>query len=528
MSSVIPRVKREISRTGRLDVTEGIRLGCNVFDRSAISVFAERIKTRGVRFFLNEVENKAISGQKYEEADVVKLCISRKETLAEEEYKLCVDESGIHVTAAAEQGVIHALTTLYQLLRDKAFPYIEIEDRPKYGYRGLHIDCARHFFQVEELKKIIEENSLVKINRLHLHLSDDQGWRIEIEKYPGLYKQCGREYYTKADICEIVSYAKKRGIIIIPEIDMPGHTRAMTAAYPDLGCFGENVTLAVCGGIYPVILCPGKEETFDFIMDVLDEIVPLFEGAYFHIGGDEAPKQEWKKCPACQKRIKDEKLADENALQGYFSSRIAGYIKEKYNKEIICWNDSLESVDFLDGSETVQYWSLEHKKQLPEFLCKGGKMIYSDMFDLYYDYPAAMSPMKRSYTCKPVIAGVDYSGHKDMCGVEACTWTEYIDTPQKLEKRIFPRIYAMAENAWSGGSEENYNDFLARLYDFRQSFSKVFWGDSDPKGIRKLMEKLRYAKAMRAGMPKEIREQTVQSAAVSEEFMEMFRNKMIK
>jgi len=451
-----------------------------------------------------------------------------REGLEDETYRIQIGDSGITVAAGTEHGVINALTTLYLAIENcRSLPCGEIVDAPRCRWRGLHIDCSRHFFPTEELKRVLEAAALVKINVFHWHLSDDQGFRVRTESYPGLWQQSGENSYTKAEICDLVRFAKVRGIEVIPEIDMPGHTRAMTAALPQLSCTGEKVSLASCGGIYPVILCPGKEEVFSFIDRLLEELVPLFESGYFHLGSDEAPKNRWKDCPNCRARMRDNGLKDETALQGYFTCRVAALLKEKYGKRAILWNDALEAVDFLSGEDLIQYWSLEHKEQMPAFLKKGGKFIYSDMFDLYYDYVAAMSPMKRSRSCLPVIAGVDYTDSEALEGYEACVWTEYIADNRTLEERIFPRLFGMAENAWSG-ADGDYAEYLARLNACKSALGMVHWGSSDPKWFKKAVEKMAYAKTMSTGMDPEVWKMTVEAAQTSPEFMKTFRKKMLR
>lgn len=509
MTGVIPKIKSIEEQEGFLDAGNGFSFSFNLsgFDDYCIKTFQSRTKS--------------VDGGN-------KITLAKNDSLQEEGYKLKVQTNEISIEASGNHGVINALTTLF-LMIDKGgkLQCASIEDCPRLSHRGLHIDVSRHFFCIEELKKIVEEISLVKMNRLHLHLSDDQGFRLQIDKYPKLYQQCGDEYYTKEQIKELVEFAKLRGVTIIPEFDMPGHTRSFTAAYPDLSCTGEAVELAKYGGIYPVILCPGKEETFEFLENLWDEIIPLFDSDVIHIGGDEAPKTRWVECPCCQRRMADEDLHSENELQGYFTKRLSDYIKRKYDKKIICWNDSLEVESFLDSDDTVQYWSLEHKDTFGDFIGRGGRFIYSDMFELYYDYPAAMSPMKRSFLAKPVIKQIDYSSSNSFIGMEACTWTEYVDTNVKLENRIFPRIYALAENAWSETTVEGYKDFTNRLKEFK-AHSRVNWGSGDPKGIKKQVEKLGFIKTMSSGMPEDVREQTIGAAAMSDEFMATFKEKMLK
>lgn len=509
--NIIPKIKELELSTGYLELKKAVAV-YSEFEPFALTAFLARMNL--------EVESSGTT-----------LSLFRNEIFAREEYQLRITSAGgIKIIAADEAGVINALTTLCLMGGNSGkVPAVEIHDQPEYSHRGLHIDCARHFFAVDEIKKIIEEISLVKINKFHLHLTDDQGWRIQIDRYPDLYTQCGENYYTKAEIKEIVAFAKERNVEVIPEIDMPGHTRAMTSAYPFLSCTGEKVQLAKCGGIYPVILCAGKDRTLDFVRDVLDEVLPLFESDVFHIGGDEAPKQRWKQCPDCQLKIKELGLKNETELQGYFTKSIKEYLAKQYGKKVICWNDSLDDMSHLDGDELIQYWSVDHKTNLPAFTKKGGRFIYSDMFDLYYDYVDAMSPMKRSFDFKPVIMDIDYADNPAMLGFEACTWSEYITDNDTLEKRIFPRIYALAEHAWSGGdTDENaYPDFKARLQNLRSLRTSTAWGSGDPNGNEKQAEKMEYIIKLSSGMDEETRAMTVESASVSEEFTRLFSEKMI-
>ena len=514
MSNVIPKIKSEKESGRTIKLPEAIRI-YSAFEEPVIKVYAERMAKKG--FEVSPVEK----------ADDAFIEVCRLEEEAnKEKYTISVTETGVAVGAASARAAIYAFTTLYLLMENGRIPETEIEDEPKYAHRGQHMDVARHFQTYEEILKVIDELSMVKINVVHLHLADDQGWRIQVDKYPGLYEQCGDKYYTKDQLKAIDEYACERGIEVIPEIDMPGHTRAMTAAYPELSCSKEKVELVSYGGIFPVILCPGQEETYTFVTEMLDEVAPLFKGPRFHIGGDEAPKNHWKTCPVCQAKMQAEGLENEDQLQGYFTKRIADHLKTKHGKDYICWNDSLKAPSFIKGG-TVQYWSLEHKANLPAFTEDGGSFIYSDMFDIYYDYPAAMSPMKRSYTCKPVIGGVDYSENPAMLGFEAALWTEYVEDAKTFENRMFPRIYALAENAWCGGAEENYADFNKRLDAYKKE-SAVDWGYGDPTGLKKMTEKMGYMKTMATGMPKEVKASTVESAAMSDEFMALFKEKMMK
>lgn len=447
-------------------------------------------------------------------------------TLEEEEYKLSVNEQGIRVTAATDQAVKYALTTI-RLLTDEAqfVPYCEIHDKPKYRHRGLMIDCVRHFFPREELERIIEQMALVKMNVLHLHLSDDQGWRIESRCFPELHQQPGNEYYSREDIRAIVAFAESRGVELIPELDIPGHVSALLAAYPGYSCSGKKVEIATCGGIYPTILCAGNERTYEMLETLLDEMCPLFCSEQFHIGGDEAPKKEWQKCKCCQNKIRTEGLADEKELQGYFSNRVMD-ILGKHGKKPICWNDSLEA-DNLYKKTKIQFWSVQYAEHMPEYMRNGGELIYSDMFTFYFDYPYSMTPLQRVYNDPLEIQGVSYEKYPGLTGIEACIWAEHIDGPDRLEELLFPRLYALAEKAWS--EELGYEAFKQRLRVFLERShpadmkvtSEKGW---DPRGKERQQDTFAYFAGMNSAMPEDVRRETVESAAPNKMFEEKFMN----
>ncbi|MGN0478075.1 MAG: beta-N-acetylhexosaminidase [Hominenteromicrobium sp.] len=387
------------------------------------------------------------------------LRLVRDDALPAEGYRFCASADGVTVSAAAEQGVVWALTTLAELAEaPEGIPQCEFEDAPRYGHRGLSLDCSRHFFPAEEIKKIIEQMARVKLNVLHWHLVDDQGWRIESLKFPLLHEKSGA-YYTQAEIREIVEFARVRGVEVVPEIDLPGHTTALIAAYPQYSCAGKPVELRQHGGIFEVILCAGKEETFAFLDELLGEICPLFSSPRFHIGGDEAPKTEWKKCPHCKARMEALGLTDFEDLQGYFTNRVAEILR-KYGKRAICWNDTLEAKDPDTGNQ-VQFWTMQHEAPVPEFIGRGGQVIASDFRTLYFDYPHALSSLRKVYGYRPVIMRRNYAGHPNLIGLEACIWSEQIAEAAHLEEMLFPRLYAVAEIAWREAGR--YADFEERV-----------------------------------------------------------------
>lgn len=455
------------------------------------------------------------------------LKLERDASLEREAYALHVRPQMISVRAADEQGVIWALTTAALLCTESGICCCEITDAPRYHHRGLNLDCARHFFAAAEVKKIIEEISLVKMNVLHWHLTDDQGWRIESKRFPRLHETSG-VYYTQEEIRQIVEYARVRGVEIIPEIDMPGHSSSFLAAYPQYSCFGQEVRLAASGGIFSVILCPGKDETFTVLTALLDEIVGLFPGPRFHIGGDEAPKAEWRKCPDCNRRMQELGLSEEE-LQGYFTQRICDHLK-KHGKIPVCWNETLLASNYPKAVQ-IQYWTLQHRKVMEHFTETGGSWIYSDTLELYLDYPYAMSSMKKIYGTVPHLGKKDFSSDPGLLGMEACLWTEHISQPQKLEQMLFPRLHALAEIAWSG--KRTYSEFCMRLTKFIRTklHSGICYKEQsgwDPKGKVRHTEAFRFLAQLNSGMSPEVREQTVKSAAPSKEFAMSFMKKFFK
>lgn len=457
------------------------------------------------------------------------ITLKRDSNLGEEAYRILISGTGTVIYAKTERGVVWALTTVYHLLDDnRTLPVGTVEDAPKYGWRAQSLDCVRHFFDTDTVKKIIEQVSLVKMNILHWHLTDDQAWRIESKAFPKLH-ETSEKYYTWDEIRDIVEYARVRGVDILPELDLPGHTTGILAAYPEYSCFGEHVSLATGGGIYPIILCAGKEITFELIEKLVDEICPLFPYERMHIGGDEAPKSEWAKCPDCKKRMEEEGIQNTEDLQGYFTARVTKMI-EKHGKKPICWNDSLKS-SFLPENTLIQYWTPQHVKQMETYFEQGGLFIYSDMFDLYFDYPHSMIPLKRVYNVKPMIGKTECGGAENMLGIESCLWAEHIPTPELLTTKMFPRTYACAEAAWS--RKLDYEDFkrrLPRLIEKAEKAGIVCTPEShwDPKGKARRDEALAYIKNMFRSIPKEAKDTVSEAGGDDGGFVKYFMTKFLK
>lgn len=451
----------------------------------------------------------------------------KDDSIPEEGYRLTVTKKHISVQASTEIGVVWALTTVAELMQSKEVPCCTVEDAPKHIHRALSLDCARHFFPAAEVKKIIEEISLAKMNVLHWHLTDDQAWRIESKKFPNLHTTSS-DYYTQEEIKNVVEFAHVRGVEIVPEIEMPGHTTGILAAYPYLSCSQKEVQLATYGMIYPVILCAGKEETYAFLEELLDEIIPLFPGKRIHIGGDEAPKSEWKKCPHCQKKMEELGLTDYNDLQGYFASRVVD-ILSKHGKTAICWNETLLAVNAPKDIQ-VQYWTLQHRDSMQKYVEQGGKWIYSDMFEIYFDYPYSMSDMKKVYETEPHFGKESFANDPNLLGLEACLWAEHVKDSVRLENLLFPRIYALAETNWCG--KQDYSGFRTRLKTFISSelhkdicYTPENWWE--PKGKARRKEAIEYFVKVNS-VPPEIKAQTMEAAAPNKEFASSFMNKFFK
>lgn len=397
------------------------------------------------------------------------------ESFLDETYEIEITTEKTVVTSKTEKGKFYALQTLKQLENENGFvPCLKISDFPRFSYRAFMIDSARHMQTIDEIKAYIEAAARFKFNYFHWHLCDDQGFRIESEKYPLLNEKgsfrnghgFGSEneeiyggYYTKKDIAEIVSFCRERYIEVIPEIDMPGHTVAMISSYPELSCRKEQIEVEKNAGIHKDILCAGRESTFEFCFGLLDEVMELFPCEYIHIGGDEAPKLRWSKCPDCQKRIEDESLQNEEELQGYFVRRIVDYVKSK-GKKAIAWNESLNS-DMLSKDVIVADW-MDRKNKCAPFANAGGKIIAEDFYNYYLDYPYGMTALKKTYSFNPYIKGLNDVGKSNVVGVETPIWTEFVEDFDRMSYMCFPRMMAVAETGWTLWDNKDYDDFKKR------------------------------------------------------------------
>ena len=427
-----------------------------------------------------------------------------------EGYGLEISEKQITIKASDANGAFYAVQTLRQLLpaalegtnsiasHSVQLPQLSINDVPKFEYRGMHLDVGRHFFPKAFIKEYIANLALLKMNYFHWHLTEDQGWRIEIKKYPNLTKHAAYRdetlighyndtpqqfdskryggFYTQEDIKEIVAFAETQNITIIPEIEMPGHAQAAVSAYPELGCTGEQVSVATSWGVFENIYCT-NEATFTFLENVLDEVIPLFPGEYIHIGGDEAPKKQWKACDHCQNLIKDLSLKDEHGLQSYFIKRMEAYINGK-GKKIIGWDEILEGG--LAPNATVMSWrgmegGIAAAREKHTVIMTPTSHAYFDYYQADNpDEPLAIGgflPLKKVYGFNPVPPELSPAEATYILGAQGNIWTEYMPSEDQVEYMAYPRMLAMSEVVWSGATEDietDYPNFLERLEPFMQ------------------------------------------------------------
>ena len=421
----------------------------------------------------------------------------------DEGYVLHITPKKISVKAKSAVGMFYAVQTLRQLLpveveNDKlveglilSVPACEIRDEPRFAYRGMHLDVGRHMFPVATIKRYIDMMALHKLNTFHWHLTEDQGWRIEIKKYPGLTEIGGFRketlvghgqtrpkvfdgkpyggFYTQDEVKDIVAYANSKFITIIPEIEMPGHSLAALAAYPEFSCTGGPFEVATSWGVFPDVYCAGKDATFHFLEDVLSEVLDLFPGTYIHIGGDECPKDRWEECQACQNRIKEEGLKDERELQSYFISRIEKFLISK-NRKLIGWDEILEGG--LAPEATVMSWTgieggIEAAKQKHDVIMTPNQHVYFWWYQCEPEgQPLAAGgylPLEKVYSYDPMPELLTAEEQKHILGLQACLWSEYVDSPELLDYMVYPRMFAMAETAWTPASKKDFEGFLSRF-----------------------------------------------------------------
>lgn len=443
-----------------------------------------------------------ITLKKRPSAGSINLVIDSGMETSSEGYLLEVTKQKIVISAASAPGLFYGIQSLRQLMPPSiearqvteyplVIPACRIEDKPRFVYRGMHLDVGRHMFPVEYIKRYIDMLALHKMNTFHWHLTEDQGWRIEIKKYPLLteigsirketlighggrppFKYDGIEYggyYSQEEVKDIVEYARSRFVTIIPEIEMPGHSLAALAAYPQFSCTGGPHEVATRWGVFDDVYCAGKEETFGFLEDILTEVIGLFPGTYIHIGGDECPKARWEKCPDCQARIEAEGLADEHELQSYFIRRIEQFLVSK-DRKLIGWDEILEGG--LAPEATVMSWrgiagGIAAARQGHDVIMTPNGQMYLDHYQCEPEgEPLAIggyTPLEEVYGYEPVPGELTEAEQKYILGVQGNLWSEYLSSPEYMEYMAYPRFFAVGEIAWTDPAKKDFDDFVGRL-----------------------------------------------------------------
>ena len=507
--SIIPQPERIELQKGTFKAN-GASINCDAaFDarsRTAVQDFAARmsIVTGKVSSFAVPIGIAASA-----EAGSIKGFVFIRDTrMGDEEYRIEIGKKATKVYASEYNGVLYAITTLKQMLPEAIFstalaedadwhlPCAVISDKPRFAYRGMHLDCSRHFFSVDAVKRYLDIMAVYKLNRFHWHLSDDQGWRIEINQYPELtlvggYRSgtmVGRDfnsddgiryggYYTQDQIREVVAYAEKLGITIVPEIDLPGHMLAALSAYPWLGCSGGPYEAWHKWGVADEVLCAGKETTYEFLENVLAEVAELFPGEYIHIGGDECPKTEWEKCPDCQAKIAelglkgDDRFSAEQYLQCYVTARMQSFLAT-LGKKIIGWDEIMEG-ELAEGATVMSWRGIDGGI---EAASHGFDAIMTPTSYCYFDYlqsrdtekePVGIGgflPLEKVYGFEP-LEGIPAGAEKHILGVQANLWTEYIATEEHLQYMLLPRMLALSEVQWCRPENKDFDAFKAKFSD---------------------------------------------------------------
>lgn len=444
-----------------------------------------------------------VSDIKPKKGNYIELLLNNKNIKGKEAYTININNKNIKISGLTSTGVFYGVQTLRKSLpicnainNPIVLPAAEIKDAPRFKYRGMMLDCSRHFFSIDFIKKFIDLIALHNMNTFHWHLNDDQGWRIEIKKYPKLVEigsvrtgtVMGRNsdvddsikyggYYTQEQCREIVEYARQRHITVIPEIDMPGHMKAVLASYPNLGCTGGPYKVGHNWGVYYDVLCIGNEDTFKFVEGVLDEIIDIFPSRYIHIGGDETPTKRWSECSKCEKIMQKEGLPI-NKLQAYFTNRIEKYLNSK-GRSIIGWDEILDGD--INKSATIMSWRGIEPGE------KGAKMghdvIMSPTSYCYFDYAQTKEQysepltqvhaldVEQVYSLDPAPKTMSEESKKHILGVQANLWTEYISNPNLATYMLLPRMAALSEVQWTSPAQKDFKQFkiratrLSKLYD---------------------------------------------------------------
>ena len=494
--SVIPKPEMMKIGSGYFTINTDTKIvisDSNIAVRHIAGYFAQRLKS-AAGFDLEIVKSSSLKTNN----NAIEFNLEKSgNKLGGEGYNLKVTKNLVTINADKPAGLFYAVQTILHLLPPEIYgdhkadhikwriPAADIADKPHYSWRGMHLDVARHFFSKEDVKKYIDMLAMHKLNVLHLHLNDDQGWRIEIKKYPKLVEIGSKRadlpwndwqgkadkntpvysgYYSQEDIKELVAYAQNRFITIVPEIEMPGHTLAALAAYPEYSCTGGPFTVP-SGGVdiwKNHTYCLGNEKTYQFVKDILTEVMSLFPSKYIHIGGDETTRLRWENCPKCQARIKKEGLKDEDGLYGYFLKRIAAFLKSK-NRIMIGWDEILEGGDI--GDVAVMSW--RGTDRVIKAVKRKLNVVVTPSSHLYFDASEkngeSRVPLQTVYSFNPVPDELSADEAKYILGAQACVWTENVTSMRKVEKITLPRMAALAEVVWTDKNKHNFEDFIKRM-----------------------------------------------------------------
>lgn len=474
---LIPMPNSVVTHNGSIKIVNGINFATENID--------DDTKDR----FVDYISNSKIVDINDDGVKVMMSIDNSKTSDNEESYSLTVNKGGVSAQASSEAGIFYAIQTLLQLIEsnDGLLPFVEIIDAPRFAYRGLMLDCSRHFLSMDFLKKQIDMMAYLKLNRFHWHLTDGAGWRLQINNYPELtniaawraehtwkeWWNSGRQYvkegtpgayggyYTQDEARELVKYAADRYITVIPEIEMPGHSEEVLAVYPQLSCTGKPYTSSE--------FCIGNEETFEFLENVLAEVIEIFPSEFIHVGGDEASREHWKKCAKCQKRIKDEGLKDEAELQSYLITRIEKYINEQ-GRKLLGWDEILEGG--LAPNATVMSWrgvdgAIAAARSGHDAIMTPGSHCYFDSYQGEPDtQPEAIGgflTIEKVYSFEPIPEGLSAEESKHILGPQANLWAEYITNENHMEYMIYPRLLALAEVAWTQPENKSWDKFKVRV-----------------------------------------------------------------
>ena len=509
--NIVPKPTKITPRKGSVDLALVEKIIVSKNDDSEIKV------AKLIQALLSPIKDLSIETSQSKTDNSIFIVIDNQGDLPQEGYSLSIGgENAIELRSSSYSGFFYGHQSLRQLCgpelekgntpKTTLIPKVDIVDKPMFGYRGMHLDVSRHFFDINFIKTYIDMIALHKMNVFHWHLTDDNGWRIEIDRYPLLAEKSAWRvdrtgepwkeqspakknekatyggYYTKDEIREVVEYAANRNIMVIPEIEMPGHTSEVFAAYPELSCKGETIPVNP-GSYWPNvdIFCAGRDEVFEFLENVLGEVIELFPGAYIHIGGDEADKLHWRSCLRCQKRIRDEGLADEHELQSWFIKRIEKFIISN-NKKLLGWDEILEGG--LAKTATVMSW--RGMKGGIESAKAGHDVIMCPTSHCYFDYyqanpetsPAAFggyTTLKKVYSFNPIPNELSGPEKNHILGGQGNLWTEYVQTPERAQYRVLPRMSALSEVLWTGPEKNTYEDFYNRVCELENRFDALGW-----------------------------------------------------